>query len=309
MLANIGLTRVQVPHPRPLSPRGRGEHGVDSHCCCRPLQFGHSAGGDVAFPLFKEGPTDGTGAEVGEGLVADQAVDGFLNHGFVLHEGRAVTGKEDVRIIITNAFQAGDKVGQIGTVVGIDHADTTIAVEVVATEKDVACFERELPFGVAGRVPDGEFDIADLEDVAFFDQLIDLAGGHIESNTLSADVGEGLNHITLLDEWCSQGVGNDLGTGQQFLSTGQALYVVSVGMGGDEVLAIGELVIESTNQFDGIVDGVQVAHVNQGEGGATINEVNIHTKLAAGLVVQFDDFWMSEEVLAFEHRVRIRNSR
>ena len=74
---------------------------------------------------------------------------------------------------------------------GVDDADAAVLVDVVAAEEQIAELEAELPRGVAGRVPDFQLQIADLDDVALVEQHVDLAARHRNGEILGLDVGVG----------------------------------------------------------------------------------------------------------------------
>src|SRR5262249_12468837 len=99
-------------------------------------------------------PTDCTGTEVGHVLILGQPVDGFLQDALIAPKDGPVTGQEEVRVVLKNAFEGMNEVRNVRTVVGIDNADAAVLIDVVADKEQLAHAETELPGGVAGRVPD-----------------------------------------------------------------------------------------------------------------------------------------------------------
>ena len=77
--------------------------------------------------------------------------------------------------------------------VGVDRADAAVLVDVVAAEEQVAELEAELPRRVAGRVPDLELELADLDLVALVELHVDLARRHRDVEVLRGDAGVGLD--------------------------------------------------------------------------------------------------------------------
>ena len=75
---------------------------------------------------------------------------------------------------------------------GIDRPDAAVAIDVVAAEQQVAQAERKLAVGMPRRVPDFEFQAADLDDIAVVDQRIELHRRHFHVNVLRFDFGKRL---------------------------------------------------------------------------------------------------------------------
>ena len=86
---------------------------------------------------------------------------------------------------------------------------------------------------------------------------------------------------------------------EQFSGAGDALNVIGVGVRGDQHLAGGQVEIHLANQLDDLVDGVEIADVDQQEFAAAIDEIDIDAQPAAGLVVHLDD--VRKEILPWQH--------
>src|SRR5262249_45237741 len=89
---------------------------------------------------------------------------------------------------------------------------------------------------------------------------------------------------------------------EQFLRPSGALDMIRIGMRRDNHLARRQAEVHLADQFDNFFDRVNKADVNKDELVASIDEINIHTKPAAGLVVHFDD--IRKDVLPFQHAWR-----
>ena len=65
-------------------------------------------------------------------------------------------GEQVVGVAGADALQAGDEIGQVRAVMGVDDAHAAVAEDVVAREEEVAHPERELAGRMSGRAPDFE---------------------------------------------------------------------------------------------------------------------------------------------------------
>ncbi len=83
-------------------------------------------------------------------------------------------------------------------------------------------------------------------------------------------------------------MGGHLGL-EQLAGAGHALDVIGVGVRGDDHLAGGQVEVHLADQLDDLVDGVQVADVDEQELAAAVDEVDVDAQAAAGLVVHLDD--------------------
>ena len=70
----------------------------------------------------------------------------------------------------------------------VDDAHAAVAVDVVAAEKQFAQAERQLAVGVAGRMPDFQFEIADVDRISVVHEAIDLDRRHVHLNVLGRNV-------------------------------------------------------------------------------------------------------------------------
>ena len=109
-----------------------------------PAEVRHPPLAHVLFPLVQQRPADGAGAEVGHVLILRQPVDGLLQDAVVAAEDRAVAGQQELGVVLADALQRLEEVGDVGAVVGVDDADAAVLVDVVAAEKQVAHLEAEL---------------------------------------------------------------------------------------------------------------------------------------------------------------------
>ena len=96
------------------------------------------------LPLIQQRPGNRAGAEVGHVLVLRQPVDRLLQNAIVAAEDRAVAGEQELGIVLDDALQALDEVGQVGAVMSVDDADAAVLVDVVAAKEQVAQLEGEL---------------------------------------------------------------------------------------------------------------------------------------------------------------------
>src|SRR6516165_4057357 len=108
----------------------------------------HSALADFFFPFVQERPSDGARAEVGHVLIADKAVNRFLNDAVITAKHRAVAGQEELGIVLADALERVNEVRDVGAVMGINDPDTTVLVDVVAAEEQVAHLEAQLSGGM-----------------------------------------------------------------------------------------------------------------------------------------------------------------
>src|SRR5579884_2532307 len=101
-------------------------------------------------------------------------------------------------------------------------------------------------------------------------------------------------------------MGSHLGF-EDFLSAGEALDVIGVGVRGDNHLAGGQVEIHLANQLDDFVDGIEVADVDEKKLVAAIEKIDVDAQAPAGLVVHLDD--SGEEVLPRQHDFSSRKRR
>src|SRR5262249_29888834 len=114
-----------------------------------------------------------------------------------------------------------------------------VLVDVIAAEEEVAHLEAKLSRRVPRRVPDIQFQIADLEYVSFVEGQIDLARRHGDLNSLSLDRGVRLNLVGRIRRTDAEWMGRDLGLEAVFGGL-EPLDVVGVGVGSDDHLAFRE---------------------------------------------------------------------
>ena len=139
--------------------------------------------------------------------------------------------------------------------VGVDRPDAAVAEQVVAREQQLAEPERKLAAGVARRVPDFKFQLADADLVAVFHQLFDLHGRHLEVNILGGDLGEGHQLVARFQRLGRKRVAGDRRF-ENLLRLGETLDVVHIGMRGDQRDALREWKIELANDLQAVVDRV-----------------------------------------------------
>src|SRR6516162_467835 len=104
----------------------------------------------------------------------------------------------------------------------VDDADAAILVDVVAREEEVTELEAELASGVAGRVPNLELEIADLDGVAFVEKDVDLAARHGYREILGFDRGVGHDFVAGFEWFDRQRMGGDFGL-EQIAGVGNSL--------------------------------------------------------------------------------------
>src|SRR5262245_43789095 len=88
------------------------------------------------LPLIKQRPRNRARAEVRHVLILLQAIDRFLQDTLVAAKNRAVARQQKVRVVLDDALERLDEVRQVRAVMGVDHADTTVLVNVVAGEEE-----------------------------------------------------------------------------------------------------------------------------------------------------------------------------
>src|SRR5438128_854645 len=150
-------------------------------------KIGHSSGVYVCLPLIEQRPADSAGAEVRHVLILVQPVDRLLHNPIVSFENGAVAWQQILRLILENAVERADEIGNIRAMMRVYDSDATVLVDVVAAEKKVTHLEAELAGRVAGCVPDLELRIADLDEVALVEKNIDLAARHGDLDPLGLD--------------------------------------------------------------------------------------------------------------------------
>ena len=155
-------------------------------------------------------------------------------------------------------------------------------------EQQVVHAEGELAGGVAGGAPDLQGPVADLDLVAVVDDHVDLAAGHGDADVLGVDPGVGEDFVPLLDGLHALGMRGDLAL-QHFTGPGEALGVIDVGVRGEDHLAVREVELELADQFEDVDQVVEESHVDQGVLAPAVDQVDVHTHPAAGLIVHLDD--------------------
>ena len=117
----------------------------------------------------------------------------------IFAKNRTVAGKQILRVVVADAVERLNEARQVRAMMGVDGPDAAILVDVVAAEKQVAEFETELARRVAGRVPDLQLELADLDFIALFELHVDLARRHRDVEVLGRDAGVGLNGFAGLE--------------------------------------------------------------------------------------------------------------
>ena len=150
----------EYSHARSSQPSLRCSMHLPQRC---GLEF-QCTTSEFFFPLVHERPVDGAGTEVGQVGVGFEAGDRRFDQAVVLAEDRSVRGEKVFGVRVADALQAGDEIGQVGAVVGVDEADAAVSENIVAREQELAHAECELSGGVTGRAPDLEGLVADLDE-------------------------------------------------------------------------------------------------------------------------------------------------
>src|SRR5258708_4163450 len=101
-------------------------------CSFEAAHFGVELPGKFGFPFVKQGPVNGTGPEIGHVLIFFEPVDRRLQLSIVFAENGAVAGEQPLDVAVANAFQRGDKCGDVGTMVCVDVSHATVPEDVVA---------------------------------------------------------------------------------------------------------------------------------------------------------------------------------
>ena len=141
--------------------------------------------------------------------VAFETVDRFLDVGIVFAEDWAVAGEQPLDVACLDALERLDEVGDAAAVMGVDRADAAVTKNVVTREKQVAHTQRQLPVGVARRVPDFELQLADRDRVAVVHQVFDRDGRHVEVDVLGSDLGERGELVARFEIFRSERVAGD----------------------------------------------------------------------------------------------------
>lgn len=123
--------------------------------------------------------------------IAVESLDRFVEQVVVLAENRAVAGEQPFDVAVANPGERTNEGGDVAAVMGIDRADTAIAIDVVATEEDIPEAKSELAVGMPRGKPNLEFNVADLEAVAIFDEVFDFDRRHWHVDFLGLDQGKG----------------------------------------------------------------------------------------------------------------------
>src|SRR5262245_48358899 len=253
----------------------------------------------VRLPLVQQRPVHRTRSEVGHVLVAGQPVDRLLNDCRVAAEDRAVAGEQELRVVGQNAPQRLDEVRKLRPVVGVDHPDTRVLVDVVPAKEQVPHLERELPRRVARGVPDVQRQLSDGEGVALVEEAVDLDGRHRDVDSLGGNGGVGFDHVSPLDRRDAQRVGEHLGL-EPRLGSLEALDVVRVCVGGDDRFALGQAEVHLPDQLDDIVHRFLEPDIDEDVVAVpAVEQVDVDPEPPAGLVVQLDD--TGKEVLPALH--------
>ena len=99
---------------------------VDSVICRRKCSLGK-----FRCPLVQEWPIDGACAKVCHVLIAVETVNRGLQQFAVVSKYRTVTGKQPFDTAGLNAFERINERGNIGSVMAVDAANSTVSKNVV----------------------------------------------------------------------------------------------------------------------------------------------------------------------------------
>ncbi len=141
--------------------------------------------------------------------------------------------------------------------------------------------------------------LAHLQPVSLIDRLVDLAARHGNLDSLGVDAGVGEDLVTLFQGLDAAGMSGDRAF-EDLAGASQSLGVVHVGMSGHDQLAGREAEVHLPDQLEHIGQLVQKADVDQRVLGASVDQVDVDTHPAAGLVVHLDH--AGEHVIPFDHR-------
>ena len=78
----------------------------------------------------------------------------------------------------------------------IDGTDSSVAIDVVATEKQIAKLKSQLAIGMPGCGPYQQIDASDLDPISIVDPMLDTHFWHRFGNTLRVDFSECLQPIS-----------------------------------------------------------------------------------------------------------------
>src|SRR5579884_452030 len=180
----------------------------------------------------------------------------------------------------------------------VDGAHAAVLVDVIAAKEQVAHLKRQLPFRVAGRVPDLQTQIADRDGIAFVEINIDLARRHRNFKVLRLDGGKGNDLVSAFQRLDTERMSGHLGL-EDLLGTGQSLDVIGVGVRGDNHLAGRQVEVHAANQLDDFLHGIDIADVDEQKLVAAVEEIDVDAQAAAGLVIHLND--SGKQILSRQH--------
>src|SRR5438128_11950990 len=117
-----------LPRDRSSVRSGGVASGVVSIACDHSpalflTEIRHAAFNDFLFPFVQERPANSASAEVSHVLIAAEAIDRFLDDAVVAAKHRAVARQKEFGIVLADALERADEVGDVGAMMGVDHAD------------------------------------------------------------------------------------------------------------------------------------------------------------------------------------------
>src|SRR5437879_3667720 len=94
-----------------------GQHRLRPLTPHQPLflaEIRHAAFNDFLFPFVQERPANSASAEVSHVLIAAEAIDRFLDDAVVAAKHRAVARQKEFGIVLADALERADEVGDVG---------------------------------------------------------------------------------------------------------------------------------------------------------------------------------------------------
>lgn len=216
---------------------------------------------DLVVPFVHQWPAVSQRAEVGHLKVASNPFDGPIQECGVIGKNRSVAWSEPFHVAVTNPLKRLDEGLDVAAVVGVDGADATVSIDVVATEQHIADSERELTIGVSRRVPDLELQRTDFDDITVRDLVLNIDRRHRHLEILRFDLRQRYQRVTRLKRFHRVGMCCDCRL-QKLFRFCEPLNVINIGVGRNERFALGEREIQLSNDFYKILDGLFVADID-----------------------------------------------
>ena len=133
-----------------------------------------------------------------------------------------------------------------------------------------------------------QFQVADLQHVAFVNGLLQFQFREINRDSLSRYLGVGRHAVWFGQQANTIAVSNSGRRRQDVLGLFHTLNVIDVGVRCHKVFAIGQRKIHLPDHFNDLVNSILIANVDQQPVVAVENEIDAATKTAFGLIVHLD---------------------